>query len=105
VRRYKSLTIAGRVGWEPPYLHDRKLAGRLHRIACPTLVLWGEHDRLVPVANGRAYAAGIAGAHMRVLADAGHSAILEQPSECTDAISDFLSSTARPKTAAPAATG
>jgi pimeloyl-ACP methyl ester carboxylesterase len=29
---------------------DRGLASRLHRITCPTLVVWGAEDRVVPVA-------------------------------------------------------
>ncbi len=92
VRRYKSLTLAGRVGWEPPYLHNRKLRGRLHRVGCPTLVLWGEQDRLVPLANGRAYAASLPRAALQVLAGAGHSTILEQPAECVRRIAPFLES-------------
>ncbi|MDB5596134.1 MAG: alpha/beta hydrolase fold protein [Hyphomicrobiales bacterium] len=92
VRRYKSLTLAGRVGWEPPYLHDRKLLGRLHRIACPTLLIWGEHDRFVPLATGEAYAKHIQVAALHVLAGSGHSAIIEQPKECLDLIAPFLAS-------------
>ena len=35
-----------RYAWSP-YMHDPKLKGRLHRIAIPTLVLWGTDDRIV----------------------------------------------------------
>ena len=90
VRRYKSLTLAGRVGWEPPYLHNTKLARRLHRIACPSGVVWGAQDRLVPIANGRAYVDKIPQASMQVLGEAGHSPILEQPMECIEKILGFL---------------
>ena len=90
VRRYKSLTLAGRVGWEPPYLHDLKLARRLHRITAPTLVLWGEHDRLIPPANGRAYAEHIPHATLHTLPGCGHSAIIEQPEACMNLIEPFL---------------
>jgi pimeloyl-ACP methyl ester carboxylesterase len=92
VRRYKSLTLAGRVGWEPPYLHNRKLLGRLHRVKSPTLVLWGEHDRLIPLANGRAYAANLPRAALSVLGNSGHSPILEEPEECAQRIAAFLES-------------
>jgi pimeloyl-ACP methyl ester carboxylesterase len=90
VRRYKSLTLTGRVGWEPPYLHDRKLQQRLHRITAPTLLIWGEQDRLVPLANGRAYAEAIPHASLRLIPGAGHSVILEQPHACCDQIAAFL---------------
>ena len=96
VRRYKSLTLTGRVGWEPPYLHNRKLPARLHRISCPTAVAWGEHDRLIPIANGRAYAENIPNASMQVLSGSGHSPILEQPDECVACITDFLETGALP---------
>lgn len=91
VRRYKSLTLGGRVGWEPPYLHDRKLPQRLHRIACPTLLVWGDRDRMIPLANGEAYARGIAGAALRTLPGRGHSALIESPGECLALIEPFLS--------------
>jgi len=91
VRRYKSLTLAGRVGWEPPYLHDRKLLDRLHRIAAPALLIWGEQDRFVPLANGRAYAANLPKAALKVLPGVGHSAILEAPEQCMALIAPFLS--------------
>ena len=94
VRRYKSLTLTGRVGWEPPYLHDRKLLGRLHRIKCPTLLIWGEQDRLVPPANGRAYAEAIPHASLQLIPDAGHSVILERPAVCCEHIAAFLESRA-----------
>ena len=91
VRRYKSLTLAGRVGWEPPYLHDRKLLDRLHRITAPALLIWGEQDRFVPLANGRAYAANLPKAALKVLPGVGHSAILEAPEQCMALIAPFLS--------------
>jgi pimeloyl-ACP methyl ester carboxylesterase len=90
VRRYKSLTLAGRVGWEPPYLHNRKLAGRLHRLTCPALLVWGAHDRFVPHANGRAYAQHMRQAVLHLLEDSGHSVILEQPDACLDLLLPFL---------------
>jgi len=96
VRRYKSLTLAGRVGWEPPYLHDRKLLDRLHRITAPALLIWGEQDRFVPLANGRAYEANLPKAALKVLPGVGHSAILEAPEQCMALIAPFLSTGALP---------
>lgn len=101
VRRYKSLTLAGRVGWEPPYLHNPKLLGRLHRITSPTLVIWGEHDRLVPRAHGAAYAAHIPRAALQIVPGAGHSPPLEAPAATSRLVTDFLATGALP--ASPAA--
>jgi pimeloyl-ACP methyl ester carboxylesterase len=44
----------------------------LGTIACPTLVIHGEDDPLIPVAAGRHTAECIAGSHLRVIAGMGH---------------------------------
>jgi pimeloyl-ACP methyl ester carboxylesterase len=62
-----------------PYMHDPKLKGRLHRIRIPTLVLWGEADRLVAEGYGRAYAAAVPRAKFETIAGAGHFPHIEQP--------------------------
>src|SRR5581483_11341580 len=71
VLRYQALSFAGRIGWTPPYLYDRKLRGHLRRVTCPTLVLWGAQDRLVPVAHAEAYAAGLPDARLTIWDDVG----------------------------------
>jgi pimeloyl-ACP methyl ester carboxylesterase len=45
---------------------------RLDRIDTPTLVLHGDEDRMVPVANGIRLAEAIAGARLEILEGAGH---------------------------------
>jgi pimeloyl-ACP methyl ester carboxylesterase len=74
--------------WDP-YMHNPKLAGRLHRIKVPTLVVWGESDRLVPQTIGTAYQQKIPGARMTVIAKAGHSPHIEQPAAFVQNIFDF----------------
>lgn len=61
----------------------------LDGVRCPSLVLWGARDRLVPVDDGFAYARAL-GAPLRVVAAAGHLLIAERPDACAAAISDFL---------------
>lgn len=46
--------------------------GRFREIACPVLILHGELDPILPVDNGKAIAAGIAGASIEVLPGIGH---------------------------------
>lgn len=79
-----------RFGWSP-YMHDPKLKGRLHRIRIPTLVLWGERDRIVSVDYGRAYADLIPGAKFETLNDAGHFPHIEQPDEFAKRVLSFAS--------------
>ncbi len=54
-----------RVGWNP-YLHNPKLPQHLRRVQCPTLVLWGRDDKLIPLAHGEYYAEHIPGARLEV---------------------------------------
>jgi pimeloyl-ACP methyl ester carboxylesterase len=46
---------------------------------CPTLVTWGEQDRLSPLANGRRVAAEINGAKFAVIPGAAHMPQIERP--------------------------
>ena len=46
--------------------------GRFREIARPALVIHGEDDPILPVANGRAIAAGVPGASLVVLPGIGH---------------------------------
>ncbi len=67
-----------RYGWQP-YMHDPKLKQRLHRVHVPTLVLWGEADRIVSPDYGKAYAAALPSARFELLAGAGHFPHVEKP--------------------------
>jgi pimeloyl-ACP methyl ester carboxylesterase len=65
---------------------DPTLLGRVSGITIPTLVLWGESDRIVEPAYGRAYAAAIDGARFEVLPATGHMPQMETPDLVLDAI-------------------
>ena len=77
-------------GWAPT-LYDPKLKQRLHRIDVPTHVVWGEHDRVVPVEYGRRFAAEIPGATFEVIPEVGHYPHREQPAMFAQAIDRFSS--------------
>jgi pimeloyl-ACP methyl ester carboxylesterase len=66
------------------------LEGRLDRIAAPTLVLWGEEDRWVPMGLGRALAAGITRSAFVSVPHAGHSVQEEAPDEVNHLVIRFL---------------
>lgn len=64
-----------------PYMHDPSLRGRLGAVVTPTTVVWGESDRIVTPAYGRAYAESFGtSAELVVVPAAGHLPHLEQPS-------------------------
>lgn len=58
---------------------DLDLRPHLPRIACPTLVVAAEEDRLKPVSASRTVAAAIPGARLVTVAGAGHAVVVEQP--------------------------
>jgi len=59
-------------------------------ITCPTLVIWGELDPLVPLAHGRRLAESIAGARFVVIRDAAHNPMADRPAEFNRVLLDFL---------------
>jgi pimeloyl-ACP methyl ester carboxylesterase len=63
---------------------------RLPEIRCPTLVVWGEDDMLVPKRDADEYAQLIPEARKVVLEDTGHSAMFERPSTFNDLVVDFI---------------
>jgi len=70
---------------------DTKLAQRLHRIAAPTLLLWGGADKVMPFGYARRFADGIAGkTTVRRIEGAGHLADLDAPDATAAAIGEFL---------------
>lgn len=73
-----------------PHMYNPQLKYWLHRIAVPTLVLWGASDRIVTRDYGRAYSALIPGARFEVVEAAGHHPELEQPDAFVDRVALFL---------------
>jgi pimeloyl-ACP methyl ester carboxylesterase len=69
---------------------DPTLRARLSGIAVPTLVLWGESDRVADPEYGRAYAAAITGAVFRLLDGTGHVPQIETPELLADATWPFI---------------
>ena len=95
VRRYQMLRFGSFLGFKPPYFYNRSLRERLYRAAMPSLVLWGEGDRLVPRAHGEVYVAELPkAATLSTVGGAGHASVLEQPKRASDIVSDFLTGSA-----------
>jgi len=61
-------------------------------ITCPTLVIVGEQDALIPPVVTQDYASRIPGAQFAVIPQAGHLSSLEQPEAFLQAIGGFLGS-------------
>src|SRR5262245_491412 len=89
IEQTRAAEAAARIFWP---LGNTRLERRLPLINAPTLILWGEKDRLIP----RSYAAAIAKAikartETRIIAGAGHLAELDKPDEVAAAVLGFMS--------------
>lgn len=68
---------------------DPALLARLAAVSVPTLVIWGEADRIGDLDYGRAYASAIPGACFEVLSGAGHLPQLETPDALLALVREF----------------
>lgn len=62
----------------------------LGQIRCPTMVIHGEKDTLVPVASSRAAADALSGSRLRVIDDTGHWPNREKPNEFNALVREFV---------------
>lgn len=85
--RYREATSVARVAWER--LHDPKLPRWLHRLRLPTLLVWGEQDRLVPAGQAETWAKLIPQSTVRTFKGAGHLVLDENPA-AVKAVAEFL---------------
>jgi 4,5:9,10-diseco-3-hydroxy-5,9,17-trioxoandrosta-1(10),2-diene-4-oate hydrolase len=63
---------------------------RLPEIACPTLIVWGERDRLITVRDADVFEQLIPNSRKIVYPDTGHMAMLERPAAFNRLLEDFL---------------
>jgi pimeloyl-ACP methyl ester carboxylesterase len=83
----RQLGTAGKLLFPIP---NRRLSKRLYRLTTPTLVVWGEDDRLMPAAHYAArWQSLVPHAQLATLPGAGHMLPYEQPDALAEAISRF----------------
>ncbi len=82
-----ALGCTGKFAWPIP---DNGLDRRLHRISAPTLIVWGEHDALVPVGYATEFATRITGSQVLVIPECGHIPQVERPDVLIPAVREFL---------------
>jgi pimeloyl-ACP methyl ester carboxylesterase len=85
--------ITARLVWQPRS-HDPQLQKWLHRIDVPTLLIWGEHDRLFPKDYAFAYERLIPGSKAVIVADCGHLPHVEKADACAAELEAFIGANA-----------
>ncbi len=93
VDRYYDLTL--RAGNREALVHrmDQRLSGdeaNIPKLALPTLILWGAKDQLIPLDNGKHFAADIKGSKLVVFDALGHVPHEEDPAQTVAAFQAFL---------------
>jgi pimeloyl-ACP methyl ester carboxylesterase len=71
-------------------LANYPLDEELPKIGCPTLIVWGAHDTLVPVKDAKRMEELIPGSRRVVFERTGHVAMLERPERFNRLLRDFL---------------
>jgi pimeloyl-ACP methyl ester carboxylesterase len=69
-----------RIAWKP-YMYNRQMAPLLTELDIPTLVVWGEHDAVVPAECGEQYARLLPDARLETISGCGHAVDMERPAE------------------------
>ncbi len=77
----------GKYIWPIP---DKGLKHRIHRIAAPTLVVWGKEDGIAAPVYAGEFASRIAGARSELIDRAGHLPHLEQGERVAALVQKFL---------------
>jgi pimeloyl-ACP methyl ester carboxylesterase len=72
--------MTARVAWKP-HMYNRRLVPLLGSVTVPTLVVWGDDDRVVPLECGERYAKLLPHATISVVGSCGHAVDMEQPVE------------------------
>ncbi len=73
-----------------PDLVERHYLDDLHRLTQPTLVLWGESDKLLPVAEVPAWVERLPAGRLEVVPECGHLSIVEKPKALARALLAFV---------------
>jgi pimeloyl-ACP methyl ester carboxylesterase len=89
VMMFKAMESLARVGWNP-YLHNPKLHDRLGRIRVPTMLLWGEDDKIIPPAYAHAFNKAIPNSEIAFIKQCGHLPIVERPEAFVEHVVRFL---------------
>ncbi|MBD2230396.1 alpha/beta fold hydrolase [Phormidium tenue] len=83
-------------GWQEALIAFTKSGGynflttKVPKIACPTLVIWGEQDRILGTKDARRFERAIPHSKLVWIANCGHVPHLEKPQETAAAIAPFI---------------
>lgn len=81
--------MAAKLGWEPRWFNPA-LERWLHRIAVPTLLIWGEDDKLLPSRYAALWGERVPKASVKLIPQCGHLPHIEKAAITADTVLAFL---------------
>lgn len=85
----RNLIGAARLTWHPR-LWSPKLQRWVHRVQCPTHILWGERDKVIPSSYAAEIHRLITGSTVEIVPGCGHMLHLEQPQAFAGKVASFI---------------
>ena len=85
----KNRLATAKLAWQPR-LYNPHLAKWLHRVSVPTLILWGDHDKIIPPGYGPAFRDLIPGARLEVFENCGHVPHIEATDAWVAKVTGFI---------------
>ena len=64
---------------------------RLQKIEIPTLIIWGIHDKVIPLEHSKIFKDSIPNSKLKIIEDAGHAPFAEKPTLVCKLLLEFLS--------------
>ena len=89
VARARQQGMAGKILFPIP---NRRFSARAYRVTVPTLLVWGQQDRLIPPAYADAWQAALPDASVELVDGAGHMLPYEQSAAVVAAVTSHLTS-------------
>lgn len=84
-----SREMTARVSWKP-YMHNRRMRHLLPSVTCPTLIVYGEKDKVAPRSIAQQFERILPNAKLELVPRAGHLVEFEEPKIVADLVCDHV---------------
>jgi pimeloyl-ACP methyl ester carboxylesterase len=78
-----------RIAWKP-YMYSQTLPHLLRSVRAPSLVVWGDDDKVVPQSAAKRYVEALPNAKLQIVKSSGHCVDMEQPEALAKLVTDFI---------------
>jgi pimeloyl-ACP methyl ester carboxylesterase len=78
-----------RIAWKP-YMYSQTLPHLLGAVRAPSLVVWGDDDRVVPQSAAKRYLEALPNAKLEIVKACGHCVDMEQPEALAKLVTTFI---------------